>query len=184
MNTTSKDGFQFGQFNQQIDVALPTRLIRQGFPFIELREQSRMVSSLLAASALFVIELTRFQHPVLSRFPNEVFYSGTLRDSARVETPMSPALKGVLDGIIAKSFTEAPARQVYLDTALESQARNHWIQVKGKREPLREGQTSVCVKEHVDVFFDHIFPDLQEHFGEETSKNLMIICAYGAAVSR
>lgn len=70
-----------------------------------------------------------------------------------------------------------------MESLSEDKARHHYIQVKGSRKPLHEGTPSVCVREHVDVFFDHIFPSLQEYFKEKISENVMIICAYGASVS-
>lgn len=42
-NTTSKGNLVFGQFNEQLDLALPSRLVKHGFPFTYLKKQQRMV---------------------------------------------------------------------------------------------------------------------------------------------
>lgn len=43
-NTTSKGKLVFGQFTEQLDISLPTRLLNNGFPYVYLKEQQRMVS--------------------------------------------------------------------------------------------------------------------------------------------
>lgn len=42
-NVTSKGKLVFGQFGEQLDLALPARLVKHGFPYVYLKQQQRMV---------------------------------------------------------------------------------------------------------------------------------------------
>lgn len=57
INTASRGQLEYGQFNALLDVALPHRLVKESFPFIFLKEQRRMVSSLpsVPSSAMLTI---------------------------------------------------------------------------------------------------------------------------------
>lgn len=43
-NKSAQGLIEFNPYNKRLEISLPMRLIRQGFPSIELREQMRMVS--------------------------------------------------------------------------------------------------------------------------------------------
>ena len=95
-----------------------------------------------------------------------------------------PGLSDVLHGIIESSVTycDDGMLEQYRASKTDEKARHAYIQVAGERLQGDDG-TSSYVQEHIDVFFKRIFPALQTYFGPKTSKNLMIICAYTAAVS-
>lgn len=128
------------------------------------------------------------QHPCISKFPNEEFYAGELRDGPRVHVSLEdvmPGLAEVLHGIIRKSYSttgNSMSAQHYWNTSTDEKARHHYLEVDGTRRTGGDG-TSMYVQEHIDVFFNHVFPALQEYFRDTTSKNLMIICAYSATVN-
>lgn len=97
-----------------------------------------------------------------------------------------PGLNDVLHGIIKGSYGtlgngNSISAQHYWNTRTDEKARHHYLEVDGQRRAGDDG-TSKYVPEHVDVFFKHVFPALQSYFGDATSKNVMIICAYTAAV--
>ena len=91
-------------------------------------------------------------------------------------------LSDVLHRIVRNSHTSAGAAERYWATRTDEKARHHWFEIDGERKKA-PGGTSPFVKEHIDAFFDHIFPALQEFWKEQTSENLMIICPYLEAVS-
>ena len=95
---------------------------------------------------------------------------------------VKPGLAKVLHGIVAKSFNTKAAAEEYISNATDEQARHHYIEIGGvtKKHPH---SSSRVVMAHIDVFFEHIFPDLQAYFGKETEANLMIVCGYSYAVS-
>lgn len=130
----------------------------------------------------------KLQHPCISKFPNEEFYGGELQDGPRVKVTLEtvmPGLSDVLHGIIYKSFStfnSAFSPQAYWNNRTDEQARHHYLEVEGERRSGEDG-TSKYVQEHIDVFFKYVFPPLQAYWKDRTSKNLMIVCAYGAAVS-
>ena len=116
---------------------------------------------------------------------NHEFYHGQLRDGPKAQLPLEevmPGLATILHGIVAKAFRVEAAAESYKSTATDEMARAHYIQIAGYRES-HERTFSKLVREHVRVFFKHIFPELQKYFGKRTEVNLMIICGYGYAVS-
>lgn len=44
VNTCSTGKLQFNAFSERLDIPLPCRLVREGFPYVSLKEQQRMVS--------------------------------------------------------------------------------------------------------------------------------------------
>lgn len=95
-----------------------------------------------------------------------------------------PGLADVLHGIIMKSYSTYDSNlsaQHYWSNRTDEKARHHYIEVEGQRRTGHDG-TSKYVQEHIDVFFKYVFPALQAYFGDTTSKNMMIVCAYTAAV--
>ena len=169
-NTASDGKLVFGQYTKQLDIALPHRLVKEGYPYVFLREQQRM-------------------HPCISKFPNAEFYDGRLRDGPRVRMTLEEegatcmrGLSKVLHGILQKSRTTPAEAADYWENRTDEQARHAYIEVDGMRQK-GPGGVSSYVPEHIEVFFKQIFPDLQAFWGVETSKNLMIICAYRHAVS-
>lgn len=124
----------------------------------------------------------------MSKFPNAEFYEGMLRDGPRVHATLDsvmPGLNDILHRIIYKSystFKTGLSADHYWKNRTDEKARHHYIEVQGQRRSGHDG-TSKYVQEHIDVFSKYIFPALQEYWRGETSKNLMIICAYTAAVS-
>ncbi|KAK5119587.1 hypothetical protein LTR85_007416 [Meristemomyces frigidus] len=150
-NTSSTGKVQFNAYSDRLDIALPCRLVREGFPCFRLLEQRRM-------------------HWVIASFPNVNFYEGNLRDGPGANSRLNdikPGFRRQLSRILAGQDGQA-------------------IEVKGERRmaPSR----SMLVQEHVDFFFDWIFPKLREYFSQFTEKkdrmedNVMIICAYSATL--
>lgn len=136
---------QFNPFRDRLDVALPCRLVREGFPHVRLEEQYST-------------------HPELSKFPGRHFYDNKLRSNPRtdVELPKRvPGLRNALNKIIATyGIHDESARKEYLSADSDQAARLHWIQVSGTRTYDAQGSSSV--PQHVDVFFDKILPGLLE----------------------
>lgn len=96
-----------------------------------------------------------------------------------------PGLNDILHRIIYKSYSTVNttlSADHYWNNRTDEKARHHYLEVQGQRRSGDDG-TSKYVQEHIDVFFKHVFPSLQDYWQGETSKNLMIICAYTAAVS-
>lgn len=60
--------------------------------------------------------------------------------------------------------------------------RLQYLQVKGKRIKDRDNRSSV-VREHIQLFFNEIFWYLHEYYKENMADNVIIIAAYGEAVS-
>ncbi len=169
-NTCSRGKINFNAFNDRLDIPLPCRLVEEGFPHYRLLEQRRM-------------------HQVLSRFPNREFYKGKLRDGAGTDLPLDarlPGLSKALKTIVAEhgshSFDES---RLYKAEATDADIRLHWVEVKGDRV-RHPGTKSLCVREHVQVFFKMILPRLIECFRQmdkRVDEHVMIICAYTYAVS-
>lgn len=156
----------YSPFSSRLDVALPTRLIRQGFECVRLGTQYRM-------------------HPVLSQFPREHIYNGRFIDGPGVDRPLEdvePGLRKVLTDIIADSIEDTEKREAYRQEADDAKARLHWIQVQGKKI---EDSKSKAVLEHVDLFFDNVFQPLYKYFkdrGKKMKDHVLILCAYRHAV--
>lgn len=129
-------------------------------------------------------------HWSIASFPNREIYDGEMRDGPGTDKPLhdiKPGLDYVLADIIARygAFDSMEARASYRTEASDEKARLHYIEVKGDRKALSPSNGSMLVREHVDAFFDKIFPKLRVYFamrGESVADNVMIICAYGAAV--
>ena len=128
-------------------------------------------------------------HADISAFPNREIYDGKLRNGSGTDLALNvklPGLSKTLKGIIAEfGMSNFQERRIYKLDATDADVRLHWIEVKGER--VRHPATkSICVKEHVHVFFTKIFPRLLASFklmGKRVDENLMIICAYGHTVS-
>jgi len=166
-NTSAKGKkVQFNAFNNRLDIPLPSRLAREGFPCVRLLEQRRM-------------------HNTLADFPNREVYEGKLRNGpgtgGTLDESELPGFGNVLLDIQAQDKSD-PSH--YKANATDDHARLAWIEVTGKRIN-HESTKSLCVKEHIDVFFKRIFPHLLAYF-KQVNKNMgeysMIICAYGHAV--
>ncbi|KAF2163913.1 hypothetical protein M409DRAFT_25690 [Zasmidium cellare ATCC 36951] len=165
VNTCAKDPMEFNPFNDRLDTPLFTRLIAQGFPYVQLTIQERMHSS-------------------LSRFPSKEFYDGLLTDSPKVQRPLEdvkPGLTKVLHNIIANSMRDTSERDSYLEKATDDQARLHYIEMPAG-DVFMDDKLSVVVPDHVDVFFEQILPELQSYFGAELKDEVMLIVAYGCAL--
>ena len=163
----SKGKLHFNIYNDRLNLPLPLRLINEGFPHTSLKEQQHM-------------------HPCLSKFPNEEFYNGKLRDGPRIKVELDqvqPGLTKMLHGIIAKIFATQEEGDAYISTAKDEQVRHHYLEISGNVD-INEFSGSKFVKAHLEVFFKHVFPDLQAYFKEKTKENLMIICGYGYAVNK
>lgn len=169
---SSKSDAVFNPFNERIDNPLPCRLIREGFPYFRLREQRRMNEQIAA-------------------FANHEIYDNELRNGPGTNVRLGElkfGLRTVLADIIATNGLAGSGIHCtrYLDHATSADVRLHYIQVKGRRK-VHPAKKSVVVEEHVDVFFEKILPPLQAFFmnrNEKLEDNLMIICAYGYAVSQ
>ncbi|KAK0260293.1 hypothetical protein LTS09_005109 [Friedmanniomyces endolithicus] len=169
-NTCSRGKINFNAFNDRLDIPLPCRLVDEGFPHYRLLEQRRM-------------------HQDLSRFPNREFYKGKLRDGAGTDLSLDarlPGLSKALKTVVAEhgshSFDES---RLYKAEATDADIRLHWVEVKGDRV-RHPGTKSLCVREHVQVFFKMILPRLIECFrqmGKRVDEHVMVICAYTYAVS-
>ena len=160
VNTCYKNRIQYTPFAERLDIALPTRLIRQGFPCYRLKEQRRM-------------------HPALSAFPRDYIYSGGLRDAPETHRPLDetmPGLREILTDIVAEhGIHDDVKREAYRLEASDEKARLHWIQVDGKN-------SNETVSNHVDFFFQKIFPKLRAYFGEKFVDNVLVVCAYNKQV--
>lgn len=171
VNTCSKDKLVFNPFLDRLNIALPRRLIREGFPYFVLREQRRM-------------------NECIAAFPNQEIYHGELRNGPEAKSRLNdrkPGLARVLTDIISDhgTFATERERQDYREEVHDHKARLHYIEVQGNRI-AKTGSRSMIVEKHLDTFFDVILPPLRAYFkrrGESVEDNLMVICAYGAAVS-
>lgn len=165
-NTSAKGKVVFNTFSDRLDIALPVRLVREGFPCYRLLEQRRMHSSIAA-------------------FPNDVIYSGTLRNGPGMDDTLEqrkPGFSSVLSGILLQSTSLTSfERQEYQDASADAKLRLHWIEVNGKRDRNIIG--SLFVTNHVKMFFKNIYPMLRTFFDqrdEPMGASIMIICAYRA----
>ena len=126
-------------------------------------------------------------HPVLSKFPNRVTYRGNMRDAPDMNTTIDqdmPGLRQVLVDIIADTISSPSDREDFKATVTDDDLRRHYVEVSGTRE-VNPVTKSKNVHEHVNVFFNKIYPKLRRYFREtkqSMEKNVMIICAYGWAV--
>lgn len=168
-NTSAKEKIQFNAYSNRLDIALPCRLVREGFPCYRLREQRRM-------------------HTTIASFPNNKFYDGELRNgpgTSKVLDAVKPGLQCQLEMILGGQPYSNRRRQYFMGGAHENDVRLVWLEVNGRREmaPSR----SMIVQAHVDVFFNWVFPKLHGYFKQSTENmedNVMIICAYSATVSQ
>lgn len=116
-------------------------------------------------------------HPCLSKFPNKAFYGGTLKDSSGVQRHLDevkPGLSAVLHGIFAKHISSLTARKEYLDNAIDTQARLHYIAMPGHAKSFTESR-SRKIQGHIEIFTNQIFPDLQTFFGSSMEEDVMLI---------
>lgn len=94
-----------------------------------------------------------------------------------------PGFRVVLTDIIAEGgIQDSVERQAFRLEASDAKARLHWIQVKGKK---LVDVKSTAVQEHINVFFDKIWPKLHAYFesrGEKMADHVLILSAYGHAV--
>lgn len=126
-------------------------------------------------------------HTSIAQFPNNTFYEGQLRNGPGTSGALDdsfPGLRACLQDILSSSFsTVLKGRDIA--SGNESDLRLAWIQIVGKRERIPSLMSQV-VKNHVTVFFDMVFPKLQDFFcgvpGATMRDNVMIICAYSAAI--
>lgn len=127
-------------------------------------------------------------HPVLSDFPNRKVYFGKLKDAPGRRITINeemPGLREVLVEIISGTISDAEQRDDFREEVTDDDLRRHYVQVKGRRT-MNEVTMSKAVVEHVDVFFQKIFPKLQAYFkkvGKSMEREVLVICAYGYAVS-
>ncbi|KAF2774488.1 hypothetical protein EJ03DRAFT_347084 [Teratosphaeria nubilosa] len=168
-NTCSRGAVTFNAFNHRLNIDLPSRLVREGFPVYRLLEQRRM-------------------HRAISAFPNRHIYNSKLRDGPGTDADLDekfPGLKQVLINIQADhGIPNRSERHIYKHVATDAMARLHWVEVHGKRIRNPASQ-SICVDKHVDVFFAKIYPSLRDYFGgsgKKLNENVMVICAYGFAL--
>jgi superfamily I DNA and/or RNA helicase len=159
----------FNYYRDRLDITLPSRLVQEGFPVHILSEQRRM-------------------HPVLARFPADHIYPGKLKSAPGRNISINeqmPGLREVLVDIIAGTITDPTKQEKFKEEVTDNDLRRHYIEVSGTREKNPVTHSSI-VYAHVDVFFNKIFPKLRQYFREKkmnVEKNVMIICAYGFAVS-
>ncbi|KAK5111305.1 hypothetical protein LTR85_012200 [Meristemomyces frigidus] len=151
-NICSHGKLQFNMFNECMDIPLPCRLVREGFPYVQLREQQRM-------------------HSVLSRFVSSEFYDDELRDSPRVQIALDMVKPGLIDLAL-----DPILRKAHVPSTAERE--NGRLPDKGGASAHR----FKVVKAHIEVFFARMFPELQAYFGEGTQENLMIVCGHSFAL--
>ncbi|KAK3626304.1 hypothetical protein LTR56_019881 [Elasticomyces elasticus] len=169
-NTCANGKVDFNAFNHRLDIPLPCRLVEEGFPHYRLLEQRRM-------------------HKSISRFPNNEFYNGKLRNGPGMSEPLDrdfPRLGDVLKSIVAEggSMPSLEQRRYWKSHAEDEDARLHWVEVKGERVQ-HPASTSICVKEHTEVFMGKILPRLITYFktmGLKLNDHVMVICAYSYAL--
>ncbi|KAH9833625.1 AAA domain, partial [Teratosphaeria destructans] len=169
-NTCSRGTVTFNAFNDRLNIDLPSRLVREGFPVYHLLEQRRM-------------------HRAISAFPNRHVYNNKLRDGPGTDAGLDeklPGLKQVLINIQADhGIRDQSERKAYKYAANDAMARLHWVEVQHGERVRNPATQSICVHEHVDVFFAKIYPSLRDYFrrsGKKLSDNVMVICAYGFAL--
>lgn len=160
-NTSAKGSVTFNPFNDRLSIPFLTRLKRQGFPCVELKEQHRMSCH-------------------ISSWPSAEFYPhGAMRDgpgtSKRLKScqpGLFACLKGILDGI------GSPTQSSELEE--DKRIRVQYLNVLGTRDLSKR---SAFVREHPRFFFEHIYWPLLAYYGENMQENVMVICAYKGAVS-
>ncbi|KAI6818017.1 hypothetical protein KC340_g14108 [Hortaea werneckii] len=159
-NAKAKNGKpEFNPYSDRLSLSLPTRLVRQGFPYVALKAQMRM-------------------HKDLSSFVNRSFYGGALTDGSGTDVTLEecqPGLQKVLTRIIADQITNPAAAEKYLEDESEEKARQHWIELGEQHigRPLMSDSGSRCYEAFADVFFESIFPGLHGHFGDRLEANVM-----------
>ncbi|KAI7371119.1 hypothetical protein KC354_g790 [Hortaea werneckii] len=158
-NAKTKEGRpRFNPYSDRWSLPLPTRLVRQGFPYVALRTQMRM-------------------HKDLASFVSRSFYEGTLANGIGTDITLEerePGLQKVLTRIIADQITDPATAKKYLEDESEAKARQHWIELN--EDDIGDVSSyghSVCYEAFADVFFDSIFPGLHEHFGDKLEANVM-----------
>ncbi|RMY58384.1 hypothetical protein D0863_12283 [Hortaea werneckii] len=162
-NAKNKEGKpEFNPYSDRLSLSLPTRLVRQGFPYVALKTQMRM-------------------HKDLASFVNRCFYQRALVDGNGTDVPLEeckPGLQKVLTRIIANQITDPAAAEKYLEDNSEEKARQHWIKLSEKDTGTVSinGRGSRCYKAFADVFFDSIFPGLRGYFGDKLEANVMMHC--------
>ncbi|KAI7466273.1 hypothetical protein KC351_g14569 [Hortaea werneckii] len=155
---TNKGKPKFNPYSDRWSLSLPTRLVRQGFPYVALRTQMRM-------------------HKDLASFVSRSFYEGTLANGIGTDITLEerePGLQKVLTRIIADQITDPATAKKYLEDESEAKARQHWIELN--EDDIGDVSSyghSVCYEAFADVFFDSIFPGLHEHFGDKLEANVM-----------
>ncbi|KAK3680639.1 hypothetical protein LTR37_021127 [Vermiconidia calcicola] len=166
-NTSAKGETQFNYFSDRLDIPLPNRLVQEGYPCHFLLEQRRM-------------------HSAISSFPNRKIYGGKLRNGPDMNVTINeqmPGLRNVLVDIIAEEITNPAKQDRFRKIVSDADLRRHYVEVKGTRVP-HESTKSMIVHEHIDVFFNKIFPKLREYFrsnDKSMNKHVMIICGYNFA---
>ncbi|KAI6816279.1 hypothetical protein KC365_g15540 [Hortaea werneckii] len=159
-NAKTKEGRpRFNPYSDRWSLPLPTRLVRQGFPYVALRTQMRM-------------------HKDLASFVSRCFYEGTLANGIGTDITLEerePGLQKVLTRIIADQITDPAAAEKYLEDESEEKARQHWVELSEKDigRYIENGRGSRCFEAFADVFFDSIFPSLHKHFGDRLEANVM-----------
>lgn len=170
-NTSSKGEVVFNAFRDRLDISLPVRLMREGFPCYRLVEQRRM-------------------HASLAAYPNHKIYDDMLRNGPGTSDDLEsrkPGLAETLSEILLQSNSLADPEREQFRTQLkksDNRLRLHWLEVHGSRK-VHPVTNSSTVTEHVDTFFSKIYPKLRGHFdriGEKMGKSVMIICAYSYAL--
>lgn len=167
----------FSTFPHRESISLFARLKAEGFPCTELKEQHRMVG-LRVNSKLFA-KLMIIQNQCISRFIFENFYPEGMRNSPEMRIPLikdEPVLFECLQQFIRDSSGK-PALQLK-----GADLRTHYLQIKGVRKQEPDSGSSY-VREHIQVFFNTIFWYLHAYYGKRMQENVMIIAAYGYAVS-
>ena len=99
---------------------------------------------------------------------------------------VKPGLTKVLHKIIAQYSPQQIVRERYIASATDEQARLHYIElpVVPWNKIMKDDNDSIAIKEHIDIFFEKIFPGLQKYFGDKTDKVVYIITGYKHAVSQ
>lgn len=156
-NTSAKGKVEFNPFSGRLSLPFLTRLKRQGFPCVELKEQHRMSYH-------------------ISRWPSATFYPdgamrdgpGTFKTLKSTQPGLFACLKGILDGIGSRAQAS--------DVAEDKRVRCQYLQVKGTRSERR-------VKEHPRLFFERIYWALFAYYGVSMNDSVMVVCAYKSEYS-
>ncbi|KAM3419972.1 hypothetical protein BST61_g3288 [Cercospora zeina] len=132
------------------------RLVKLGFPSIRLTEQRFMASQLVP-------------------FVSAEFYNNEISTAPDRDHPLDPRLLEALLRILSSKKYPNPE-----PTALGEKIRQCYIEVQPVREEMNE-RKSIVILDYLEVFFAQVFPALQEHFREHTSKEIIVIVAYAYA---